>query len=189
MQVINATTAAQIFHAFRRQLLRPFRKPLIVIAPKKMLKLREAASDLDDFALGTSFQRIIKDTSVDEKKVKKVIFCSGQVYYDLVTERTKYNRDDVAILRMEQLAPFPYSSLRHELAKYPNAKIEWVQEEQKNQGAWSFVEPRIRNTLKFINHSEREVKYVGRPISASTATGYGANHRAELDAFLKEAMQ
>lgn len=124
--MINATNAAQIYHAFRRQLLRPFRKPLIVIAPKKMLKLREASSELKDFAEGTSFQRIIKDTSVDQKNVKKVIFCSGQVYYDLVQERTKAGRNDIAILRMEQLAPFPYSSLRHELAKYPNAKIEWV---------------------------------------------------------------
>ena len=126
MQVINATTAAQIFHAFRRQLLRPFRKPLIVVSPKKMLKLRDAGSDLSEFATGTSFQTLIPDQNPNATKTRKVIFCSGQVYYDLVAERSKHNKNDIAICRIEQLAPFPFASLKKELAKYPNAKVEWV---------------------------------------------------------------
>lgn len=121
IQIVNCSTAAQYFHVLRRQMLRPFRKPLIVVAPKKMLKMREVASDMSEFLPGTEFRRVLPeaDASIAAKKCKKVILCSGQVYYDLIAERTKLNRKDVAIVRVEQLAPFPFMSLKSELEKYP----------------------------------------------------------------------
>jgi len=120
------------------------------------------------------------DKAIVPSKVRKVIFCSGQVYYDLIAEREKLGKKDIAILRLEQLAPFPFFSLIKELEKYPNASYTWCQEEHKNQGPWSFVEPRLRNTLKHINHKFTEIDYAGRQISASTATGYGKTHKEEL---------
>lgn len=190
MQVINATTAAQYFHVLRRQLLRPFRKPLVVVAPKKMLKMREVASNTEDFAENKGFIRVMGETnkSIKTDKVRKVIFCSGQVYYDLIQEREKLGKNDIAILRLEQLAPFPFYSLVNELKQYPNAHVTWCQEEHKNQGPWPFVEPRLRNTLKHLGMKNTEVSYAGRQISASSATGYGKTHREELKEFLHEAM-
>lgn len=110
------------------------------------------------------------------------------MYYDLVAERTRLEKNDIAILRLEQLAPFPFFSLVKELKQYPNAEFTWCQEEHKNQGPWSFVEPRFRNTLKHIGMKNTEINYAGRAISASTATGYGKTHKAELAKFLAEAM-
>lgn len=179
IQIVNCSTAAQYFHVLRRQMLRPFRKPLIVVAPKKMLKMREVASDMSEFVSGTEFRRVLPD--VDEVKpanCKRVVLCSGQVYYDLLAERTKLKKNDVALVRVEQLAPFPFNSLSAELKKYPrNAEIVWAQEEQKNAGCWSFFEPRIRGILQKIGQKNIEVGYAGRPISASTATGYGKHHK------------
>ena len=122
-------------------------------------------------------------------KVRKVIFCSGQVYYDLENERVKRKINDVAIVRVEEISPFPFRSVEPELKKYPNATPMWVQEEPKNQGAWSFVEQRFRNLLSKMGHKSRDIDYAGRPISASTATGYGKSHTAELQAYLQKAMQ
>lgn len=119
-----------------------------------------------------------------------MVFCSGQVYYDLIAERQKKNAKDVAIVRIEQLAPFPFNSFSAAMKDInKNAEVVWCQEEQKNAGCWSFFEPRIRATLKHLNHGHKEVTYVGRPISASTATGYGKNHAAELQAFLEDSMK
>lgn len=190
MQVVNATTSAQYFHLLRRQMLRPFRKPLIVVAPKKLLKMREAGSNAEEFGPGKSFIRVIgeQNKDVDPTKVRKVVFCSGQVYFDLAAERDRKGQNDIAILRMEQLAPFPFTSFIAELNKYKNAEVLWCQEEHKNHGAWSFIEPRFRSTLKHISHKSREVTYAGRGISASSATGYGKTHKAELEKFLGEAM-
>lgn len=125
MQIVNCTTAAQYFHVLRRQMLRPFRKPLVVVAPKKLLKLRDASSNLEDFSTGKTFLRVIPDKEIEPKKTRKVIFCSGQVYYDLINEREKTGKKDVAILRLEQLAPFPFTSFMAELEKYPQAEIMW----------------------------------------------------------------
>lgn len=191
IQIVNCSTAAQYFHVLRRQMLRPFRKPLVVVAPKKMLKMREVHSEMKDFLSGTEFKRVIpeQDDKIDHKKVKKVIFCSGQVYYDLQAEREKLKKNDISIVRVEQLAPFPFNSFGTEMAKYnKNTEVVWCQEEPKNAGCWSFFEPRIRGILKNLKHGTTEVTYAGRPISASTATGYGKNHRQEFEDFLKEAM-
>ena len=190
MQIVNCTTAANYFHVLRRQLIRPFRKPLVVVSPKKLLKLREAGSDLDDFSAGNNFKRIIGETNktITPANVRKVVFCSGQVYYDLIAEREKLGKKDIAIVRVEQLSPFPFAQLIEQLNLYKNAEITWSQEEHKNAGPWTFIEPRLRSTLKHIQHKSREVSYAGREISASTATGYGGQHAAELKALLADAM-
>ena len=192
MKVVNCTTAAQYFHVLRRQQRRPFRKPLIVVAPKKLLKLKAAASNIDQFKEGYRFKRVLPDDKQDlapGPQVKRVIVCSGQVYYDLESERTKRNIKNIAIVRLEEISPFPFRSVEEEIKKYANAEVMWVQEEPKNQGAYSFVEPRFRNLFKKMQHKQTKLPYAGRSISASTATGYGVAHKQELQSFLNIAMQ
>ena len=192
MKVVNCSNAAQYFHVLRRQCRRPFRKPLIVVAPKKLLKLKAANTDMDALDVGLRFKRVLPDTSaglVADNKIRKVLFCSGQVYYDLENERTKRGIKDIAIVRVEELSPFPFRSVEPELKKYSNAEPMWVQEEPKNQGAWTFVEPRFRNLLDKMKHKYADVDYAGRAISASTATGYGKTHTAELQSYLNLAME
>ena len=189
--LVQCTTAANYFHALRRQIRRPFRKPLIVPVSKKLLKYRGANSNIEDFERGLRFKRVIEDTATDlvpDDQIKKVVFCSGQVYYDLDNERTKRGIKDIAIVRMEQLAPFPFRDITPSLQRYRNAKVQWVQEEPKNQGAWGFVETRIRNQLRHMGHSADDVSYVGRAISPSTATGYGKQHAAEVQLILDQAL-
>lgn len=191
MQVVNATTAANYFHLLRRQMRRPFRKPLVVAAPKKLLKYARANSDIEDFKDGTRFQKIIPDhhqALAAPEKVKKVIFCSGQVYYDIDNQRQKDGINDIAVIRVEQLAPFPFRQITEELKKYKNAQVQWVQEEPQNQGAWFYTNPKLRNILKTLGRPS-EVTYAGRAPAASTATGYSKVHEAELRAFLKEALR
>jgi 2-oxoglutarate dehydrogenase complex dehydrogenase (E1) component-like enzyme len=181
--IANCSTSAQYFHLLRAQMRRTYRKPLIVVAPKKMLKFRPASSDIEEFGAGKRFKRVIEDGSanlVADDKVRKVVYCSGQVYYDLESKRTKEGINDVAIVRVEQIAPFPYRSLRPSAKKYKNAEHCWVQEEPKNAGCWNFVEPRFRAHFKEQGAKSKTVTYVGRPTSASTATGYGAQHASEL---------
>ena len=192
MRVVNASTAAQYFHVLRSQVRRPFRKPLIVISPKKLLKLKNAASSIEEFDTGLRFRKMIDDCGenmVADDKVKRVVFCSGQVYYDLEAERAKRNANDVAIIRVEQLAPFPFRSAERNLKRYKNAEVVWSQEEAKNQGAWSYIEVRMRNLLKEMGHKSQDVKYAGRHISASTATGYGKYHASELAQLLKNTFE
>ena len=189
--VAYCTTAAQYFHLLRRQIRRKFRKPLVVMVSKKLLKYRGANSNLDELALGLRFKKAIAETATDlvpDAQIKKVILCSGQVFFDLEAERTQRGIKDIAIVRCEQLAPFPFKWVEPELRRYSNARVTWCQEEPKNQGAFPFVESRIRNLLSKIGHSSREVEYAGRPIAATTATGYGKQHAAELGAFLDAAM-
>ena len=155
MAVCFPSTAANYFHLLRRQIRRPFRKPLIVPESKKLMKFRPAMSKLEEFGEGLRFQKVIDETStdlVDDSKVRKLIICSGQVYYDLEAERKKRDIKDVAIVRLEQIAPFPFRALERSLKRYSNAEIMWTQEEPKNQGAWSFVEPRLRNQLSTLKH-------------------------------------
>lgn len=194
MQVVNATTAANYFHLLRRQMRRPFRKPLVIASPKKLLKYARANSDLHEFQEGNRFKKIYEDqhkSLVAPEKVKKVILCSGQVYYDIDNARVKDGHNDIAVIRVEQLSPFPFKQVQEELSKYKNARVQWVQEEPQNQGYWTYVYPKIRNVLKHIGrkNEDAEVQYVGRSVSASTATGYGKVHEAELKHFLHEAMK
>lgn len=187
-RVCNPTTSANYFHLLRSQMRRPFRKPLVVVSPKKLLKLKAAGSDIEEFGAGLRFLKVIGDQGknmVSDDKVRRVVLCSGQVYYDLENERVKKGINDVAIIRVEQLAPFPFRLLQTELERYKNADFMWTQEEPKNQGAWSFVEPRTRKLLKHMGKKSWDIGYSGRDISASTATGYTKHHNMELDALLK----
>lgn len=142
MQVVNATTAANYFHLLRRQMRRSFRKPLVVVAPKKLLKYARANSDIEEFGEGQRFKKIYTDqnkTLVASDKVRKVVFCTGQVYYDIDNARIKENQNEVAVIRVEQLCPFPFKQVNAELQKYKNASVQWVQEEPQNQGCWQYV--------------------------------------------------
>ncbi|KAL9653537.1 hypothetical protein ABK040_016614 [Willaertia magna] len=191
-QVVNCTTPANIFHALRRQLHRDFRKPLVVFTPKSLLRLKEAASSLSEFAEGTSFRQVIDDETgviTDPSKVKRVVFCSGKVYYDLLLGRKEKNIDNVALVRLEQLAPFPFHRVMEICDKYSNAEVVWCQEEPKNYGAFSFVYFRFLTALKHCQVTKtRDVKYVGRHISASPATGYGSRHTKEQSELVTEAL-
>src|SRR3954454_14472038 len=173
MQVCVPTNAAQIFHLLRRQMLRPFRKPLVVMSPKSLLRKKEAASSINDLANG-AFQTIIPDTtSVDEKGVKRVIACCGKVYYDLATKKIEAKRDDVALIRVEQLYPFPHKQFEAEMKRYPNAhEVVWCQEEPQNQGAWYQTAHYFRENMR----EDQKLYYAGRPASASPAGGYMARH-------------
>jgi 2-oxoglutarate dehydrogenase E1 component len=177
-QVVVPTTPANYFHALRRQVRRSFRKPLVVMTPKSLLRHKECVSTLADFGPGTSFKRILAETDplTEDIKVRRVILCSGKVYFDLVAERRKRKIDDIAILRIEQLYPFPFSRLGVRLSQYPNAEVVWCQEEPENMGAWAFVDRRIERALSGTN--ARPI-YIGRPEAASPATGSARTHVKE----------
>jgi 2-oxoglutarate dehydrogenase E1 component len=189
-QVTVPTTPANYFHALRRQMRRSFRKPLIVMTPKSLLRHKDCVSTLPDFGPGTSFKRILPETDqlADGAKVRRVILCSGKVYFDLVAERRKRRVDDIAILRVEQLYPFPFASLTKELTLYPQAEIVWCQEEPENMGAWYFVDRRIERTLSALAMKATRPVYVGRPESASTATGSARNHVKEQAELVDRAL-
>jgi len=173
MQVCVPSNAAQIFHLLRRQMLRPFRKPLIVMTPKPLLRKKEAGSSIEELASGT-FQTVIPDTTtVDAKGVKRIIACCGKVYYDLATKRIETQRSDVAIIRVEQLYPFPHKQFEAEMKRYPNAtEVVWCQEEPQNQGAWYQTAHYFRENMR----GDQTLYYAGRPASASPAGGYMARH-------------
>lgn len=174
MQVINPTTPAQYYHALRRQMIRNFRKPLVVVAPKTLLRLAEATSSYSEFLPGTFFQNVLGDTVANPKSVKKVILCSGKHYYNLNNERISKKIEDVAIIRVESIAPFPIQELQQELAKYKNAKsFKWCQEEHRNSGCWSFIKPRFESML------ERRIEYVGRYEAGTPAIGVSSLHHKE----------
>ena len=180
-QVVNPTTPANYFHALRRQMRRTFRKPLVVMTPKSLLRHKDCVSTLADFGPDSSFRRILAETDqlVAGDKVRRVVLCSGKVYFDLVAERRKRKIDDIAILRIEQLYPFPFTRLGVRLAQYPNADIVWCQEEPENMGAWHFVDRRIERALANIEAKAKRPLYVGRPEAASPATGSARNHLKE----------
>jgi 2-oxoglutarate dehydrogenase E1 component len=176
MQVVNLTTPAQLFHCLRRQVLRPWRKPLIVMSPKSLLRHRRAISTLDELAEG-SFQRIIPDDpAIDASKVRRLILCTGKIYYDLLERREQTGADDVGIIRVEQLYPLRASELQARLAPYPkDVDLVWVQEEPWNMGAWYFMRARLPEILG----NEQPLRCIARPESASPATGSGASHKLE----------
>ena len=193
LQVCVPTTPASYFHMLRRQVRRNFRKPLIVMTPKSLLRHKACVSSLKDFTAGSSFHRVLPDTtaSVDAKKVRRVVLCSGKVYYDLTAKAEAAGVKDVAIVRLEQLYPFPQLSLPVELMKYPNAEVVWCQEEPENMGAWHFADRRIEKTLAGITDVKMKAQrpiYVGRPECASTATGLFKRHVAEQEKLVNEAL-
>jgi 2-oxoglutarate dehydrogenase E1 component len=185
MQVCVPSNAAQIFHLLRRQMLRPFRKPLIVMTPKSLLRKKEAASSIQELANG-SFQTVIPDTTtVDEKGVKRIVACCGKVYYDLATKRIEMQRNDVAIIRVEQLYPFPHKQFRAEMERYPNAgEVVWCQEEPQNQGAWYQTAHYFRENMR----DDQKLHFAGRPASASPAGGYMARHNERQKTLVEQAL-
>jgi 2-oxoglutarate dehydrogenase E1 component len=197
MQVANCTTPANYFHALRRQLKRDIRKPLILMTPKSLLRHKRAVSRLDEMATGTTFHRVLWDDAeylkgektklAKDDKIRRVVLCSGKVYFDLYEEREKRGIDDVYLLRVEQLYPFPLKALVAELSRFKKADIVWCQEEPKNMGSWSFVEPYLEWVCGQAGSKTKRARYVGRPASAATATGLMSKHVAQLKAFLDEA--
>jgi 2-oxoglutarate dehydrogenase E1 component len=198
IQVAYCTTPANYFHILRRQVHRPFRKPLILMTPKSLLRHKRCVSSIADMAPGSSFHRVFHDQAeavpgattvklVPDKEIKRVILCTGKVYFDLMEEREKRNENRIQMLRIEQLYPFPEEALAFELRRFPKAEIIWCQEEPKNQGAWTFVAPRIEETIAGMG-GKWTPRYVGRSEYASTAAGLLSQHNAELRAFLDEAL-
>jgi 2-oxoglutarate dehydrogenase E1 component len=198
MQVANVTTPANYFHILRRQLKRDFRKPLILMTPKSLLRHKRAASTLSEMSGESSFHRLLWDDAeylkdqptklVKDSKIRRVVMCSGKVYYDLYEEREKRGIDDVYLLRVEQLYPFPAKALITELSRFRNAEMVWCQEEPKNMGAWSFIDPYLEWVLQHIEAKHKRVRYAGRPAAASPATGLMSKHLEQLAAFLEDAL-
>ena len=180
-QVVVPTTPANYFHALRRQVRRTFRKPLIVMTPKSLLRHKDCVSTLADFGPGSSFRRLLPETDelAADAKVARVLLCSGKVYFDLLAERRKRKIDNIAIIRVEQLYPFPINRLGVRLSQYPNAEVVWCQEEPENMGGWHFVDRRIDRALATIDVRARRPVYIGRPESASPATGSARTHLKE----------
>jgi 2-oxoglutarate dehydrogenase E1 component len=198
MQVANCTTPANYFHILRRQLKRDIRKPLIIMTPKSLLRHKRATSPLAMMDEGTTFHRLLWDDAEmipdeaiklkPDDKIRRVILCSGKVYYDLYDEREKRGLDDIYLLRVEQLYPWPHKALINILSRFKGAEFVWCQEEPYNMGAWSFVQPNIERVLEFIGANRTRARYAGRPASASTATGLMSRHLKELKTFLEEAL-
>jgi 2-oxoglutarate dehydrogenase E1 component len=190
MQVINCTTPWNLFHALRRQLHRNFRKPLIVMTPKSLLRHKLCVAKLSDMGPGTNFHRVLHEDVplCEDREVKRVVICSGKVYYDLFEEREKRGIKDICFLRLEQLYPFPTKALTAELSARPQAEVLWCQEEPRNMGGWSFVRPEIESVLAVIKHKQRRLLYVGRPAAASPATGLLRRHNREQAFLVDEAL-
>jgi 2-oxoglutarate dehydrogenase E1 component len=198
MQVANPTTPANYFHVLRRQLHREIRKPLILMTPKSLLRHKRAVSRLDELAMGTTFHRILYDDAqmqpdektrlVSDDKIRRVILCSGKVYYDLYEEREKRGIDDIYLMRIEQLYPVPLKALVMELARFKTAEMVWCQEEPRNMGSWHFIEPYLEWVLNQIGATHRRPRYAGRAAAAATATGLMSKHLAQLKAFLDDAL-
>ncbi len=190
IQVVNCSTPASYFHVLRRQLRRSFRKPLIVMSPKSLLRHKRCVSPLEELSGGTRFHRVIGETdpAITPERARRVVFCSGKVYYDLLAAREERGIDDVALLRLEQIAPFPSRSLMVEIAKYGEAEVVWCQEEPENMGAWTFVAPRIEQVLTELDGAARRPRYVGRAAAASPATGFLVLHQREQRALIDDAL-
>lgn len=205
LQVCNATTPANYFHLLRRQIHRDFRKPLVIMSPKNLLRHPDCRSPLEEFddswddMQGVRFRRLIMDKSaanrqlepMPDEHVERLVLCQGKVYYELDNERDKNElQERVKICRIEQLAPFPFDLVMREMKRYPNAEIVWCQEEPNNMGAWWFVAPRLDTSLRHLERHDEvgTVKYVGRPPSASPATGFHDQHNAEQEALVKSAV-
>jgi len=201
LQVMNCTTPANYFHALRRQIHRDFRKPLVIMTPKSLLRNKLCVSNLEDFSKKNSFHRVLWDHAIDPKensfirlkssnKIRKVILCSGKVYFDLLEAREKLKKDDVVIYRIEQLYPFPIKPLIKEIKVYKkNAKFYWCQEEPKNMGAWFSVRDYIQWTLDYIGANNNKISYIGRDTAASPATGYAKRHLSQQKEIIEEVFK
>ena len=200
IQVVNCTTPANYFHALRRQMHREFRKPLVIMTPKSLLRYKRCVSDLSLFSKKSTFHRVLEDDAYSkvnnllelkkkDEKIKKVVMCSGKIYYDLVEAREKFNNDKVTFIRIEQLYPFPVKTLANILKRYSKAKFIWCQEEPKNMGAWNTVRNYIDRTLEMVNFGDKSVKYVGRNASSSTATGNLNKHLAQQKEILEKILK
>jgi 2-oxoglutarate dehydrogenase E1 component len=196
MQVANLTTPANYFHVLRRQLKREIRKPLILMTPKSLLRHKRAVSSLAEFGSETSFHRVLLDDAetggeiklVADNKIRRVVLCSGKVYYDLLEEREKRGVDDIYLLRVEQLYPVPLKTLVQVLERFKKAEVVWCQEEPRNMGAWHFIEPYLEWVLNQVGGPSKRPRYAGRAAAAATATGLMSKHLAQLKAFLDEAL-
>lgn len=198
MQVAYCTTPANYFHILRRQLKRDFRKPLILMTPKSLLRHKRAVSTLPEMSGESAFHRLLWDDAqqlpgqaiklTKDSKIRRVVLCSGKVYYDLYEEREKRGINDIYLLRVEQLYPFPAKALITELSRFRNAEMVWCQEEPKNMGAWSFIDPYLEWVLAHIDAKHQRVRYTGRPAAASPATGLMSKHLAQLAALLEDAL-
>lgn len=190
MQVVNCTTPANIFHVLRRQMIRDFRKPLIVMTPKSLLRHKKCVSNIDEFTAGNSFKLIIPEVqNIEQDKVRKIVICSGKVYYDLLEERENADINDVVLIRLEQYYPFPEELLSNEIAKYKNVKeVVWCQEEPENMGAWNFVDRRLEKSILDANIKVSRPTYVGRKAAASPAAGYAKKHVKEQKTLIDEAL-
>ena len=190
MQVVNCTTPANYFHALRRQLRRNFRKPLIVMTPKSLLRHKACVSDLADMGPGTTFHRLLdeRDTEVRHGKVKRIVLCSGKVYYDLAAARDAAKAWDIEILRVEQLYPFPTKAVKEILSKTPKASVVWCQEEPKNMGGWTFVRDYIEDIMAETGMQQQRLVYAGRDAAASPATGTLSRHNREQNDLVAAAL-
>jgi 2-oxoglutarate dehydrogenase E1 component len=195
--VANCSTPANYFHILRRQIHRSFRKPLVLMTPKSLLRHKLCISEAEDFLEGSSFHRVLWDDAqkgnsdtqlVADDKIRRVVMCSGKVYFDLLEERDARGITDIYLLRVEQFYPFPAMALLKELERFPNAETIWCQEEPKNQGAWAFIEPNIEWVLSRLNGASKRPRYVGRAASASVATGLASQHKAQQAALVNEAL-
>jgi len=200
IQVVNCTTPSNYFHVLRRQMRREFRKPLIIMTPKSLLRHKKCISNISEFSIKSTFHRVLEDDSFSniknllelkkrDNKIKKVVICSGKIYYDLIEAREKNKNDKVTFIRIEQLYPFPVKTLANILKRYKKAKFIWCQEEPKNMGAWNTVRNYIDRTLEMINLDHISVKYVGRKASSSTATGNLNKHLAQQKEILEKILK
>ena len=200
LQIVNCTTPANYFHVLRRQIHRDFRKPLIIMTPKSLLRNKLCISNLEDFSKNKSFHRVLKDHSyfdndkfISLKKdsdIKKVIICSGKIYFDLLKARETIRRNDIVLIRVEQLYPFPVKSLVKEIKNYrKNASFFWCQEEPKNMGAWSSVRDYIQWTLDYIEANNNKISYIGRDPAASPATGYAKRHISQQEEIIRKVFE
>ncbi|MDG2355344.1 MAG: 2-oxoglutarate dehydrogenase E1 component [Paracoccaceae bacterium] len=195
--VANCTTPANYFHLLRRQMYRSFRKPLVIMSPKSLLRHKKAVSKKEEFVNGSTFHRVLWDDAESgnstiklqsDSKIKRVVICSGKIYFDLLEERDNRNLSDLYLLRMEQFYPFPAMSFIKELSRFKNAEFVWCQEEPKNQGGWSFIEPNLEWSLNRVKAKYKRAKYVGRSAAASPATGLATQHKKQQSMIINEAL-
>ena len=190
MQVVNCTSPANYFHVLRRQLRRDFRKPLVVMTPKSLLRHKACISDLEEMGPETSFHRVLdeRDTKVNHGKAKRVVMCSGKVYFDLAAKRDEQCAWDTEIIRFEQLYPFPSKALKEVIAMTPKATFVWCQEEPKNMGAWTVIRDFIEVMMAEAGTKQQRLAYAGRAAAASPATGSLARHNKEQQALVAAAL-
>jgi 2-oxoglutarate dehydrogenase E1 component len=190
IQVCNLTSAANYFHALRRQIQRNFRKPLIIFTPKSLLRAKEVMSRLEDMGSDTSFHRVISegDGIAADDRVRRVVLCSGKVYFDLLKARAATGDTRVALVRVEQLYPFPFNALGKILHRFRNAEIVWCQEEPQNMGAWNFVDRRIEQVLTGLDIAAKRPRFAGRAEAASPATGLFKRHVEEQTHLVRDAL-